>query len=79
MRECWECGKPRANETKCETCGAREFVPCAIEYDESAHTEIVLADVPTVWVYGGSSHELGYDMETGALVAVRVPGLVATR
>ena len=75
---CGECGLPRVNEGPCQNCWP-PFKPCVVENIEAAHTEIVLYDVPTVWVYGGVDHELGYDMETGALVAVRVSGLVAKR
>ena len=79
MAECFECGEPRANVAKCETCGEGEFKPCVVENNEADNTEIVLRDVATVWYFGGRDHELGYDMETGELVAVRVAGIVGNR
>jgi hypothetical protein len=54
-----------------------EFKPCAIEYKEGHHTEIVLADCLTIWhPWDCEGIDLGYN-EQGALVAIRVPGLVA--
>lgn len=53
-----------------ECCMAVEFKPCAIYYPEGNYTEIVLEDVPTVWV----DDACGFDMDTGKLVAMRVPG-----
>lgn len=48
------------------------FKPCAIYYPDAGFTEVVLADVPTVW--SGDWAQVGYDMETGEIVAVRLPG-----
>jgi len=54
----------------------KEFVPCVTVLDDPKRTEMVLRDCPTIWVMPDDTHEvdLGYDMETGELVAVRVYG-----
>ena len=56
----------------------RPFKPCAIYYPDDDCTELVLADVGTVWA-SRESMDLGYDMETGELVAIRVNGDVTDR
>jgi hypothetical protein len=69
--ECFECGGP----LKGPTCPQCNFEPCVIYREDAGVTELVLTDVPTVWVtlpYGDI--ELGYHMDSGALVAVRIPG-----
>ena len=48
----------------------RPFEPCAIFYPDAGFTEVILADVAMVWI----DDRLGYDMGTGELVAVRLPG-----
>ena len=53
------------------------FDPCASYCEEARHTEIVLKDVPIVWV-DGIAFDLGYDFN-GDLVAMRVPGDVTRR
>jgi hypothetical protein len=53
-----------------------DFKPCVIEYGEAGITEVVLKDCLTVWrAWGTEGIELGYD-EEGALIAIRVPGLI---
>lgn len=51
----------------------KPFKPCAVYYPDAGFTEVVLADVATVWAPGGWSH-VGHDMETGEIVAVRLAG-----
>lgn len=55
-----------------------DFEPCVIHYPEGNYTEMVLSDVATVWCSVGSI-DLGYDMETGKLVAIRIDGDVSTK
>ena len=54
------------------------FKPCAIFSAETGVTEFVAEDVAIVWCYHDDV-DLGYDMETGRLVAVRINGDVTTR
>ena len=69
---CYECGCPLVGPT-CPSCN-EAFVPCAVYYAETDHTEIVLRDCVTVYHPIGPDTEAGYDMETGELVVIRVPG-----
>lgn len=54
-----------------------DFKPCATFYPDGGHTELVISDVPIVWVEG-IAFDLGYDFG-GNLVAIRVPGDVTER
>lgn len=62
----------------CEAC---EFKPCVIVYDDPKRTEMLLRDCSVVWTHPGSdpNTDLGYDMETGELVAIRYYGDVSKR
>ena len=54
------------------------FKPCAIYYPDADFTEIVLEDVPTIW--GGVEWaQVGRNMMTGEIVAVRLAGRGTTR
>lgn len=62
----------------------KEFVPCVVVMDDPKRTEMVLRDCPTFWVQDHrGSHlqdiDLGYDLETRELVAIRVYGDVSER
>lgn len=73
MTNCWECGSIRENKAKCETCAAGEFVACVAYYQDADFTEIAIKDCAIVWGrMRYSEAALGYDMETGNLVAVRL-------
>ena len=48
------------------------FKPCAIYYPDADQTELVISDAPMFWKAYGYGIELGYDMETKQLVAVRL-------
>jgi len=58
------------------------FKPCVIELTEAGCTEMILEDVPIVWLIWqpeqGHSVDLGYNA-AGQLVGVRVWALVKTR
>ncbi|MEM7746617.1 MAG: hypothetical protein AAF346_00080 [Pseudomonadota bacterium] len=54
----------------------KEFKPCVSVLDEPKRTEIVLRDVVTVWRPRGGV-DLGYDLNTNELVAIRVFGDVS--
>lgn len=75
--ECWECGEQRPHDgTACHICGASfmaPFEPSAIYLKDSNATEMALADVAMVWCSRGEV-DFGYDMDGGALVAIRVNG-----
>ena len=53
----------------------RPFEPCVIYYPDAHFTEMVLADTPVVYrhVYRAFL-DLGYDMQTGKLVCIRISG-----
>lgn len=82
MATCWECGQDRGAElASCQVCGApadAPFEPRIIYYDEMRLTEFIMADVTTVWspwratAHMGHAIDLGYDMETGELVGVKI-------
>lgn len=61
------------------------FKPCVVVFDDPLCTEIVLRDCAIVWhpvrdvVRNPTGTEVGYDMETGELVAIRVHGDVSKR
>jgi hypothetical protein len=57
------------------------FVPCVIALSDPKRVEMVLRDCATVWVQcvGAQDVDLGYDMETGDLVSIRVYGDVLKR
>lgn len=58
----------------------KEFKPCVIVFDDPKRTEMVLRDCGIVWQdTSANNFELGYDMETGDLVAVRIYGDVSRR
>lgn len=57
----------------------KEFVPCVVVYDDPQRTEMVLRDCATAWIEDSSGPDLGYDMEGGDLVAIRVYGDVSRR
>lgn len=65
----------RVKELEAELSAVRSV----IVYDDPKRTEVVLRDRPTVWVYDMAQFELGYDLETGELIAVRVFGDVSKR
>lgn len=56
----------------------RKFKPCVVYNDHMNLTEMVLEDVPTVWTlwrctsHMGHTVDLGYAMDDGRLVAVRI-------
>ncbi len=54
-----------------------EFKPCVAVFDDPKRTEVVLKDCAIVWHFPEDVNgevDLGYDMETGELVAVRLYG-----
>lgn len=55
----------------------KEFKPCVIVYSDPIRTEMVLRDCATVWVEDAPNVDLGYDIETGELVCIRVYGDVS--
>jgi hypothetical protein len=55
------------------------FVPCVKIHGNPKRTEMILRDTATVWVQGVALVDLGYDMETGELVCVRIYADVAKR
>lgn len=58
----------------------KPFTPYVVVLDDPKRTEMVLRDCPTVWwVQGCLIVDLGYDMQTGELVCIRVGGDVSTK
>ena len=55
------------------------FVPCVVVLDDPKRTEMTLRDCPMVWVQDSRETDLGYDMETGELVCIRIYGDVSQR
>jgi hypothetical protein len=67
MQTCDRCTNPVS------MCLCDLFKSCVIYQQDSHTTEVVLADVPTVW-HSIRDIDLGYDMDTEELVAIRVNG-----
>ncbi len=57
----------------------KTFEPCVIVDDDPKTTEMVLRDCATVWRPHMVGVDLGYDMESGELVAIRIYGDVSKR
>lgn len=57
----------------------KPFEPCVMVLDDPKRTEMVLRDCPVAWVYDLAEVELGYDVETGELIAMRVYGDASKR
>jgi hypothetical protein len=59
----------------------KPFEPCVVILDDPKRTEMVLRDCATVWVDHPARvrMELGYDMDTGELVCIRIYGDVSKR
>lgn len=58
---------------------AEPMKPCAFYNYEADFTEVVLRDCATIYQPTGADTEVGYDMKTGDLVVVRLPGDVTKR
>lgn len=59
---------------------AKEFKPCVVVFDDPKRTEMVLADTAISWGFQVNPNvDLGHDMETGELVAIRVYGDMSRR
>ncbi len=56
----------------------KEFKPCVVVFEDPKRTEVVLSDAPMVWTQDGTV-DLGHDMDSGELVAIRVYGDVSRR
>jgi hypothetical protein len=66
-------GKPWCTTYGCnDDILTRPFQPSSIYSEDAHHTELVISDVPIVWV-DCIAFDLGYDFD-GALIAIRVPG-----
>ena len=50
----------------------RPFEPCVIVYDDPVRTEMILRDDTISWRAHRGDVDVGYDMETGKLVAIRI-------
>ena len=57
----------------------KPFESCVQVFDDPKRTEMVLRDCAIVWRSPKHGLDLGYDMETDELVAIRVYGDVSKR
>lgn len=59
----------------------KPFKPCVIVFDDPKRTEIILRDCSIVWTSPANdpNTDLGHDMVTGELVAMRYYGDVSVR
>lgn len=84
MKNCAECHAPIREGWPADWLARQleelpDFKPCVHEHREApCYTEMMLRDTGVVWRDAvGRSVELGYDMETGELVSIRVAGSVS--
>ena len=55
---------------------AEPFEPCAVFYPEGNYTELLVEEAPIVWraLPREELIDMGFDMKTGKLIAVRISG-----